>query len=128
MTNQRFFICKHCGNIIAFVNDSGVPVVCCGEEMQEIIPASVEASVEKHLPVVQIAGNTVTVTVGDVPHPMLDKHYIQWISIQTLEGNQRKELSPGMDPVAKFALSEGDKIVSAYEYCNLHGLWKTDVK
>ncbi len=76
----------------------------------------------------QVDGNIVTVTVGSVLHPMLDKHYIEWVSIQTLQGNQRKELSPGAEPVAKFALADGDKVVAAYEYCNLHGLWKTEVK
>jgi len=128
MTEQKFYICKHCGNIIAFVKNSGVPVICCGEKMQEIIPASVEASVEKHLPVVKTDGNTVTVTVGSVLHPMTEQHYIEWISIQSAEGNQRKELTPNSEPSAKFALAEGDHIVAAYAYCNLHGLWKTEVK
>jgi superoxide reductase len=128
MTEQRFYICRHCGNIIAFVQNSGVPVICCGEEMQEIIPGTVDASVEKHLPVIAVDGNIVTVTVGSVLHPMVDEHYIQWISLQTKQGNQRKELAPGEAPVAKFALVEGDEVVAAYEYCNLHGLWKTEAK
>lgn len=128
MTEQTFYLCRHCGNIIAFVKSSGVPVICCGEKMQEMIPGSVDASVEKHLPVVKVDGAHVTVTVGSVVHPMTEKHYIEWISLQTEQGNQRKELTPESEPAAKFALAEGDSVVAAYAYCNLHGLWKTEVK
>lgn len=128
MTEQKFYMCRHCGNIIAFVKSSGVPVICCSEKMQEIIPGSVDASVEKHLPVIKVDGSQVTVTVGSVLHPMTEKHYIEWISLQTEQGNQRKELTPESEPVAKFALADGDRVVAAYAYCNLHGLWKTEVK
>lgn len=124
---QRYFICKHCGNIIAMVHASGVPVVCCGEPMTELIPGSVDASVEKHVPVIDVSGNTVTVTIGAVEHPMLDAHYIEWISIHTAQGNQRKTLTPGSAPKAVFALADGDTVISAYAYCNLHGLWKKDI-
>ena len=91
---QRFFICKHCGNLIAMVKDTGVPVVCCGEKMHELIPGTTDASVEKHVPVYAVEGSTVHVKVGEVEHPMLPEHYIEWISIQTKQGNQRKELHP----------------------------------
>lgn len=128
MTNQKFFICRHCGNIIAYVRNSGVPVICCGEKMQEIVPNTVEASKEKHIPVIETNGNTVTVTVGSVAHPMEEKHFIQWISLESEEGNQRKELKPGMEPKAVFALKDGDRPVAAYAYCNLHGLWKKDIQ
>ena len=123
---QRFFKCAHCGNIIAFVQDKGVPVVCCGEKMQEIIPGTTDAAVEKHVPVVQVEGDKVTVTVGSVPHPMAEEHFIQWVSIETLQGNQRKELKPGQEPCACFKICEGDQVVCAYAYCNLHGLWKSN--
>lgn len=121
---QKFFICKHCGNIIAFVDNKGVPVQCCGARMEELVPGSVDAAQEKHVPVVTIEGQTVTVTVGSVAHPMTEEHSIQWISLQTKQGNQRKVLKPGDAPQVRFALCEGDEVVAAYAYCNLHGLWK----
>ena len=123
---QRFFKCAHCGNIIAVVQDKGVPVVCCGEKMQEIIPGTTDAAVEKHVPVVQVEGDKVTVSVGSVPHPMAEEHFIQWISIETQQGNQRKELKPGQEPKACFKICDGDQVVCAYAYCNLHGLWKSN--
>ena len=121
---QVFYRCNHCGNIVAFVKASGVPVVCCGEKMTEIIPGTVEASREKHIPVWSVDGNIVHVSVGSVEHPMLPEHYIEWISIETKQGNQRKELRPGEKPEACFALCEGDEVEAVYAYCNLHGLWK----
>jgi len=127
MTSQKFLICRHCGNIVAYVRESGVPVVCCGEEMKVLLPGTTDASLEKHVPVISVDGNIVTVAVGSVAHPMVPEHYIQWISLQTTQGNQRKELKPGDAPVAVFALADGDSVVSAYEYCNLHSLWKKDV-
>ena len=122
---QKFFVCKHCGNIVAMIRDKGVPIYCCGEEMQELIPDTTDASGEKHIPVYEVEGNTVHVTVGSVEHPMLDAHYIEWILLETKQGRQRKTLRPGDKPVATFALVEGDDVVAAYEYCNLHGLWKS---
>ena len=122
---QRFFICKHCGNIIAMVRDSGVPVVCCGEKMQEIVPGTTDAAVEKHVPVYTVEGNTVRVTVGAVDHPMLPEHYIEWVYLVTEKGVQSKCFKPGDAPVADFALVD-DKVIEAYAYCNLHGLWKAE--
>lgn len=123
---MKFYVCAHCGNIIAFVHDSGVPVKCCGQNMTEIIPGSVEASTEKHIPVISKEGNLVTVKVGSVAHPMLDEHNIAWIALETKTGNQRKALKAGEAPEAVFALVEGDEPVAAYAYCNLHGLWKAE--
>ena len=127
LKEQKFFICNTCGNIVGMVFDSGVNVVCCGEEMEELVPNTVEASVEMHLPVVEIEGNLVKVNVGSADHPMIPEHYIEWIYIQTEKGGQRKNLSPGEAPNAVFAL-ENDKVVAAYAYCNLHGLWKTAIE
>lgn len=120
----KFFVCKHCGNIISYVRPSGVKVVCCGEPMQELIPNSTEAATEKHIPVIVREGNKVTVTVGSVEHPMTPEHHIEWICLQTKEGRQRKELKPGEKPVREFFISPEDEVVSAYAFCNLHGLWK----
>lgn len=121
---MKFYQCKHCGNIISHVFYSGVRVVCCGEEMQELVPGTVDASLEKHVPVYHVEGNVVTVKVGSVEHPMTEEHYIPWVALQTKQGNQRKELKPGAHPEVKFALLEGDEVVNVYAYCNLHGLWK----
>ncbi|MDO4219258.1 MAG: desulfoferrodoxin family protein [Synergistaceae bacterium] len=121
---QRFFICEHCGNIIAMVKSSGVPVVCCGEKMKELIPGTTDAALEKHVPVFEVKDNKVFVTVGEVAHPMIPEHYIEWISLQTNHGNQRKELHPGQEPKAVFALCDGDEVEAVYAYCNLHRLWK----
>ena len=122
--NQKFYRCNHCGNIVAFVKESGVPVVCCGEKMTEIIPGTVDASREKHVPVYSVEGNIVRVNVGAAEHPMLPEHFIEWVSIQTKQGNQRKELHPGEKPEVCFALCDGDEVEAVYAYCNLHGLWK----
>ena len=121
---MKFFRCEHCGNIVAMVKESGVPVVCCGEAMKPLVPNTVEAAHEKHIPVLSREGEHVTVTVGSVAHPMLDSHYIEWIALQTKSGNQRKALHPGAEPKAVFLVPEDDEIVGVYAYCNLHGLWK----
>ena len=121
---QKFFICEHCGNIIAMVKDKGVPVMCCGQKMTELVPGTTDAAVEKHVPVYSVEGNTVSVVVGDVEHPMLEEHYIEWVSLQTKQCNQRKVLKPGEKPEVCFALCEGDEVEAVYAYCNLHGLWK----
>ena len=123
---MTFYRCKHCGNIIVHLQDSGVRGSCCGEEMAPLVPNTTDAAGEKHVPVIRVDGQTVTVTVGSVVHPMLEAHFIQWILLETKEGCQRKALKPGDAPKAVFALPEGDEVVAAYEYCNLHGLWKSE--
>ena len=121
---QKFFICERCGNIVAMVKEGGGSVTCCGQKMTEIIPGTSDGAHEKHVPVYTVEGNKVIVTVGEVEHPMLPEHYIEWISIQTKQGNQRKSLQPGDPPKACFALCEGDEVEAVYAYCNLHSLWK----
>lgn len=121
---QKFYICEHCGNIIAKVKDVGVPVMCCGQKMTEIIPGSSDGAVEKHVPVYSVEGNIVTVKVGSVEHPMLPEHFIEWVSLQTKQGNQRKQLKSTDKPEVSFALCDGDEVEAVYAYCNLHGLWK----
>ncbi len=121
---QKFLICEICGNIIAMVKESGIPIECCGEEMKEIIPGTTDASLEKHVPVYEVKGQEVYVKIGAVDHPMLPEHYIEWVSIQTKFGNQRKALAPGQEPKVCFSLCEGDEVEAIYAYCNLHSLWK----
>ena len=117
--------CKHCGNIIIKIVDSKVPVVCCGEQMEELLPASVDAAVEKHVPVVTVEGKVIRVSVGSVEHPMTAEHYISHVILETNAGVQIAELNPGDKPEAVFAMVEGAEIIAAYAYCNLHGLWKS---
>ena len=126
MNEREFYICERCGNLIEKIYDSKVPVVCCGQKMTRLIPGTVEASVEKHVPVVAISGKEVKVTVGSVEHPMVAEHYIPWVYLQTSTGGQRRDLVPGDEPTAKFMVADGEIPVAAYAYCNLHGLWKTD--
>lgn len=125
MSNEhKFYRCNHCGNIVGMIQNSGVPIVCCGEKMQELIPNTSDGANEKHVPVVKIEGDLVTVEVGSILHPMEEAHFIQWIYLQTEKGGMRKQLHPSEKPVATFRLVD-DKPVAVYEYCNLHGLWKT---
>jgi superoxide reductase len=123
---MKFFKCEICGNIIGMIYSSGVPVVCCGKKMTELVANTVEASQEKHLPVVTAEGNIVTVKVGSVAHPMIQEHHIEWIYLETEKGGQRKKLEVGSEPMTTFAL-DNDKAIAAYAYCNLHGLWKTAI-
>ena len=120
----KFYRCSHCGNIITYMVDKGVPVMCCGEKMEELLPGTVDAALEKHVPVIVSDGNKVTVEVGSVTHPMTEEHFIQWIVLQTSEAIHCKKLTPSSTPKATFALADGEKVDAAYEYCNLHGLWK----
>ena len=121
---MRFFVCEHCGNIVEMVKDKGVPVMCCGQKMTELIPGTSDGAAEKHVPVVKVDGNRVSVIVGEVEHPMVDAHYIELIAIETSKGVQRKKLKPEQAPKAEFMLTDGESVEAVYAYCNLHGLWK----
>ncbi len=123
---QRFYICKHCGNILGAIIDTGNPLMCCNDTMEELKANTVDASLEKHVPVIKVDGRKVTVNIGSTPHPMIEKHYIMWVYIQTAKGGQRKILGPNKEPAAEFLLTDDDRIEAAYEYCNLHGLWKAE--
>ena len=121
-----FYKCKKCGNMVAYLKKDVCNVRCCGEEMEVLVPNTFDAAGEKHVPVITCEGNLVKVAVGSVEHPMLEAHYIEWIALETEKGMQRKRLAPGDKPCAVFALTEDDKPVAAYAYCNLHSLWKAE--
>ena len=123
---MKYYVCEHCGNIIEFAKESGVPVMCCGQPMKELIPGTTDGALEKHVPAVTVEGNCVFVEIGSVTHPMLETHYIQWIVIETKKGSQKVKLSHTDEPKAEFLLTEDDEFIAAYEYCNLHGLWKSE--
>ena len=122
----KFYRCKICGKIIAIVNETPVPTICCGQEMYELLPNTTEGAFEKHIPVVKVDGNIVTVDVGSVEHPMSEVHYIPWVYLQTDKGGQRKNLKPNGQPKVTFALAD-EKPIAVYAYCNLHGLWLTEL-
>jgi superoxide reductase len=121
---QKFYVCEHCGNMLTVIKDAGVPMTCCGQELKEIKPGTVDAALEKHVPVYKVEGNLVKVNVGSAEHPMMPEHYIEWVSLQTKQGNQWKKLNPGDKPEVCFAICEGDEVEAVYAYCNLHSLWK----
>ena len=120
---MRIFKCRKCGNIVCLMDDRGGKLSCCGEEMLELKANTVDAAVEKHVPLIAEDGNIITVTVGEVLHPMEEKHYIEFIVVETLKGYQVHNFKPGDDPIARFNITEDDKVNKAYAYCNLHGLW-----
>ncbi len=124
--NNKFYICERCGNLVGMINESGAPLMCCGQKMTKLEAGTVEASREKHIPVVKVEGNTVHVTVGSVEHPMAEEHSILWVYLETDNGGQRKCLEVGKAPEVTFAIVD-EKPVAVYAYCNLHGLWKTDL-
>lgn len=121
---MKIFVCEHCGNMVEMVKETGVVVMCCGQKMTELVPGTSDGAVEKHVPVVVTDGNNISVTVGEVEHPMADVHYIEWIAVETSNGIYRKMLNPGDKPKAEFILTEGESVAAVYAYCNLHGLWK----
>ncbi len=119
---MNIYICKHCGNIILKLKDSKVNISCCNENMELLIPNTVDAAVEKHIPIVEINENEVVVTIGSVIHPMDENHYIEWIVLETNDGYQIKYLKPLSEP--KVIFNTNNEVINVYAYCNLHGLWK----
>ncbi len=101
--------------------------MCCGEKMQPLVPNTSEAAGEKHLPIAELNGDTLSVNVGEVNHPMLDEHYIEWIYVETEHGGHRRALKPGDAPEHIFKLG-CERPIAVYAYCNLHGLWMTEIK
>lgn len=119
----KFFRCNLCGKVVAVIEDSAADLVCCGEPMTELVPGSVDASVEKHVPHVTKNGNDLTVQVGSEIHPMLANHRIDWVVIETNKGCQMKRLRLDSTPVVHFAMEAGEQLEKVYAYCNVHGLW-----
>lgn len=128
---DKFYYCKHCGNIIGVIHASGVIPVCCGEKMTPLVANTVDAAHEKHLPVVHVeekeCGSKVSVSVGSTAHPMTKEHLIEWVYVETSRGGHRIALTADAAPEAVVVLPAGEKVVAVYAYCNLHGLWKTEV-
>ena len=126
MANAKFFKCKYCGNVIEKLHVGRGEIDCCGADMQELIPNTVDAGREKHIPVVEINDGIVKVRVGSIEHPMAPDHWIEWIYLETDHGSQIKHLDPGVAPEVEFAFGK-EVPLAVYAYCNLHGLWKADI-
>ncbi len=127
-TELKIFTCTHCGNMAELILDAGVSMVCCGEEMQRLLPGTTDAAQEKHVPVCEVKDGKITVKVGSVAHPMQEDHYIPYVWLHSKCAVQRACLNPGDEPCAVFTLVPGDEPIAAYEWCNKHGLWKTEAK
>ena len=123
----KFYQCLHCGNVAIKPYDKGVPLFCCGEKMSELVANDTDAALEKHVPVVTVEGSKVHVEVGSTLHPMTDAHLISFVCLTTEKGYQIAELTSADQPIADFVVAEGDKPLKVYEYCNLHGLWVTEL-
>jgi len=121
----KVYRCNKCKKIMIEVQGSKCPTMCCDQEMVLLTANTTDAATEKHVPAVTVDGNKVTAVVGSVEHPMLEEHYIQFIALETADAVQVKYLKPGEKPCAEFLSAEAPKAV--YEYCNLHGLWKTEL-
>ncbi len=121
---MTIYKCMHCGNMVMSVKSSGVPMVCCGDQMTELIPGTSDGAVEKHVPVYEVKDGKVTVNVGSVDHPMIAEHYIEWVAIETNLGCRLTKLKPETAPKCVFTLEEGETVKEVLAYCNLHGLWK----
>lgn len=126
MQEVKFYYCENCGNMVQAIHHLSAPIMCCGKKMALLEPGTVEASHEKHIPAVQTQKNTVAVQIGEVEHPMIPEHSILWVYLQTDRGGQMKYLHPDDEPKAEFALHD-EKPIAVYAYCNLHGLWKTEL-
>ncbi len=124
---ERFFICRKCGNLFGLIHGSGVPIKCCGQNTEALVPNISDGASEKHVPVVKLDGNLLHIKIGEVAHPMIEQHFIQWIYVETEKGGQRRILKPGDSPEATFCIGE-DKPVAVYEYCSIHGLWEKELK
>ena len=124
---MKFYRCDVCGRIVEETKSGAGTLDCCGQPMRALEPGATDGAHEKHVPDVWIEGVNVVVRVGSVEHPSTPAHYIEWIAIETTSGTQRKTLDPGDLPKAEFTLAPSEKLVAAYEYCNLHGLWIRDL-
>ena len=123
---MKILRCKKCGNATFVLKDSGVAMICCGEEMKELNPLTRDGALEKHVPVYELDGKIVNITIGSVLHPMEENHYIEWIILETNLHTYVKQLTYTDEPKATFVLTEDEKILNVYEYCNLHGFWKSE--
>ncbi len=120
---NQIYKCAVCGNIVEVLHEGGGNLVCCGEPMVLLKENTIDASLEKHVPVIEKTKNGYKIKVGSIEHPMIPEHYIEWIELIADSCSYRKFLAPGEKPEAEFCIKA--KTISAREFCNLHGLWKS---
>lgn len=125
MNELVFYRCEPCGNLIVMIENSGVIPECCGTHMTRLEPCSVDASLEKHVPVILQKGKDVWVEIGSIAHPMTSQHFIKWIIVQTDRGAYARTLEPDELPTIHFRINPDEDVIAAYAYCNLHGLWSS---
>ena len=126
MSELKFFKCRKCGNVVWKIVDGPGALTCCGEPMAELVPGTSDGTAEKHVPDLRVDGDRLIVNVGEVDHPMAPEHHICFVALDRGGGRvEVKFLEPGDAPQAAFARPAGH--VEAYEYCNLHGLWKASL-
>lgn len=123
---KKFLRCPICGNLVEVINDSNARVMCCGKPMEELVANSTDAATEKHVPVVEVNNELVTITIGSTLHPMNEDHYIMWIHVFTNLREYHFNLKPKDNPEVKFNKDVNEEIVEVNAYCNLHGLWKAN--
>lgn len=123
----KFLVCKECGKIVGLVQEGCPETLCCGAPMDVLGPKANGEGEAKHVPVVTEEEGLVTVKVGEVAHPMEEKHYIDWIYLLTDQGAQRKVLKPGQLPEATFRIADNEVVLAVYAHCNIHGLWQADL-
>lgn len=122
---NQIYKCAVCGNLVEIVHEGEGALVCCGQPMILQVENTVDASLEKHVPVREAVGDKVTIKVGSVAHPMIAAHYIEWIEVLTASRVYRKYLSPELDRQAKANFTVEGEVIEVRAYCNLHGLWKS---
>lgn len=122
----EIFRCSTCGNVVVIIHPSGMPVWCCGKKMERMEINTEEMKFESHVPKVMVDGNTIRVMVGEILHPMLEEHHIEWIMITTDRGMYFKKLKTTDLPKAVFEITDEEKLEHAYALCNLHGLWRDE--
>lgn len=123
---NKFLKCSLCGNLVEIINDSHIPIVCCGKNMETLVANNTDGAIEKHVPVVNIDGNNVEIVVGETLHPMLNEHYIMWIHVYTNKKEYHFDLLPNSNPRIVFNKSNDEEVLEVLAYCNLHGLWKNE--
>lgn len=127
MKSPTFLCCPSCGNLAEMIQYSGVKPLCCGKEMIRMESKTSEEGHEKHLPIITREGCTITVKISDTPHPMTAEHHIDWVELITSCGMQRKPLKAGCEPAVCFHLSDKETPLAVFAYCNVHGLWVTEL-
>ncbi len=124
---MKVYVCNICKKEILILKDSMPTPICCGQNMTLLVPNTTDGATEKHVPVVEIEGNVLKATVGEVIHPSIEVHYIEFIALETDQGISVHYLEPGDVPQTTFTLGENEKPIAVYELCNLHGLWKKEL-